>query len=362
MGAGMRALKRQETRFDTTALRSFYEGKRVLVTGAAGSVGSALCLQLAELGCARLAMLDQFDHGLLDIVERVHRTNPRLDVVDALCDIRDRDRLQHWMNRIEPEVVIHAAALKHVHLGERHPVECVLTNLVGVRNTLAAAAAAGASDFMLVSSDKAASPVCVMGATKRLAEMHLFGFQMERTSSMRLKSVRFGNVMGSQGSVAPRFMAQIAAGGPLEVTHPDMQRFFMSSQEAVGLILRVTAHQDSGAQRTGAYFMEMGEPVSILDLGREMIERSGRNIEIEYTGLRPGEKLKEELYDQYETAAECGLQGVYRVAPISADSYVTSADVAHLETMARTMENPVVRQRVFAYLDARLGRSETAVG
>ncbi|MDX2275850.1 MAG: SDR family NAD(P)-dependent oxidoreductase [Hyphomonadaceae bacterium] len=358
----MRALKRQEARFDTGALKGFYQGKRVLITGAAGSVGSALALQLAELGCTHLALLDHFDHGLLDIVEQVNRVNPRVEVVDALCDIRDRERLQYWMNRIEPEVVIHAAALKHVHLGERHPTECVLTNLVGVRNTLAAAAAAGATDFMLVSSDKAASPVCVMGATKRLAEMHLIGFQMECRSSIRVRSVRFGNVMGSQGSVAPRFMAQIAAGGPLQVTHPDMQRFFMSSEEAVGLILSVTALEDRGAQNMGAYYMEMGEPVSILELGREMIERSGRKIEIEFTGLRPGEKLKEELFDQYETVNETALPGVFRVTPMEADAYVSSADVAYLENMARTMESAVVRQRVFSFLDARLGREEPAVG
>ena len=358
----MRAFRRKETWFDIEALRSFYQGKRILVTGAAGSVGSSLCLQLAELGCARLGMLDQFDHGLLEILEQVHRISPRLDAVDALCDIRDRERLQTWVSRIEPEVVIHAAALKHVHLGERHPVECILTNLVGVRNTLAAAAAAGASDFMLVSSDKAASPVCVMGATKRLAEMHLIGALSERDASMRIRSVRFGNVMGSQGSVAPRFTSQIAAGGPLEVTHPEMQRFFMSSQEAVGLILSVTALEDRDAGRTGAYFMEMGEPVSILELGRQMIERSGRKIEIEFTGLRPGEKIKEELFDQYETVSECGLPGVFRVAPIAADAYVTSADVDFLQTMARSMEDAVVRQRVFAFLDSRLGRLEQAVG
>jgi O-antigen biosynthesis protein WbqV len=357
----MRALRRQETRFDTAALRTFYHDKRVLITGAAGSVGSALSLQLAELGCAQLVLLDQFDHGLLEIAEQVHRANPRVEVLDALCDIRDRERLQSWMMRVQPEVVIHAAALKHVHLGERHPVECVLTNLVGVRNTLAAAAAAGASDFMLVSSDKAASPVCVMGATKRLAELHLIGFQMERSSPIRLRSVRFGNVMGSQGSVAPRFMAQIASGGPLEVTHREMQRFFMSAQEAVGLILSVTALEDRDT-RSGAYVMEMGEPVSILELGQEMIERSGRKIDIEFTGLRPGEKIKEELYDQYEAASECGLPSVFRVAPLSPEAYVTSADVSQLETAARSLEDAVVRQRVFAYLDARLGRFEAAVG
>lgn len=362
MGVGMRGLKRQEARFDAGPLRSFYQGKRVLITGAAGSVGSALAQQLAELGCAHLALLDHFDHGLLDIVEQVNRANPRIEVTDALCDIRDRDRLQHWMNRLEPDVVIHAAALKHVHLGERHPTECLLTNLVGVRNTLAAAAAAGASDFMLVSSDKAASPVCVMGATKRLAEMYMIGFQMERSSPIRLRSVRFGNVMGSQGSVAPRFTAQIAAGGPLQVTHPEMQRFFMSSEEAVGLILSVTALEDRDAEQTGAYFMEMGEPVSILELGREMIERSGRKIDIEFTGLRPGEKLKEELFDEYETVNETIMPGIFRVTPMRADAYVTSADVAQLEHMSRTMESAVVRQRVFGFLDSRLGRAEPAVG
>jgi O-antigen biosynthesis protein WbqV len=358
----MRALKRQEARFDTDSLKGFYRGKRVLITGAAGSVGSALALQLAELGCAHLALLDHFDHGLLDIVEQVNRVNPRLDVVDALCDIRDCDRLQHWMDKLQPQVVIHAAALKHVHLGERHPTECLLTNLIGVRNTLEAAAAAGATDFMLVSSDKAASPVCVMGATKRIAELYMAGFQLENRSPIRLRSVRFGNVMGSQGSVAPRFMAQIAAGGPLQVTHPDMQRFFMSSEESVGLILSVAALDDRDAQHTGAYFMEMGEPVSILELGKEMIERSGRKIDIEFTGLRPGEKLKEELADQYETVAETSLPGVFRVAPMEADSYVTAADLTYLENMSRTMESAVVRQRVFSFLDSRLGRSEPAVG
>lgn len=362
VGERMRSLGRTETQFDAERLRSYYRGKRVLITGAAGSVGAALSLELADLGCERLAMLDQFDHGLIDIVERVNRANPNLPVVEALCDIRDRERLEVWMNRIKPDVVIHAAALKHVHLGERHPAECVITNLVGVRNVLAASVAAGAGDFMLVSSDKAASPVCVMGATKRLAELYLCGFQMERRCQTRLKSVRFGNVLGSQGSVAPRFMAQIAAGGPLEITDPQMQRYFMSAQEAVGLILTVTAYSDADANRGGAYFMEMGEPVSILDLGRDMIERSGRKIEIRYTGLRPGEKLKEELFDGFENVASCGIPGVFRVAPQSVDAYVTSADVAYLETAARTLDDALVRRRVFDQLDARLGRADRIAG
>lgn len=355
------SLGRAEASFDIAAQEAFYGGKRVLITGAAGSVGSALSLHLAQLGCSHLAMLDQFDHGLLDVVERVSRAAPGLQVTEALCDVRDAERLDTWVRRIEPDVVIHAAALKHVHLGERHPVECVLTNLVGVRNALAAAASAGASHFMLVSSDKAAAPTCVMGATKRLAELHLAGFQLERSTPMRLKSVRFGNVLGSQGSVLPRFEAQIEAGGPIEVTHADMQRFFMSPNEAVGLILSVAAldDRDGGA---GSYFMEMGEPVSILGLGRELIRRSGRDVGVKFTGLRSGEKLGEQLTDEYEATTPSALPGVFRVTPLADDAYVTSADVAHLETVARTMDNAVVRQRVFAHLDDRLGRNERAVG
>jgi O-antigen biosynthesis protein WbqV len=179
-------------------------------------------------------MLDQFDHGLIEVVERVRRNAPDLQITEALCDIRDNNRLDAWMHRIAPDIVIHCAAQTHAHLGEPHPVECVLTNLVGVRNALAAAADAGARQFVLISSDKAAAPSCVMGATKRLAELHLAGFERENTSQMHVKSVRFGNVMGSQGSVLPRFQAQIEGDGPLEVTHAEMERYFMSAQEAVG--------------------------------------------------------------------------------------------------------------------------------
>lgn len=355
----MDALRRPKSNFDTAVLQAFYRDKCVLVTGAAGSIGSALSEQLATMGCARLVMLDQFDHGLLDIVERVTRIDHRLDAVDALCDVRDLERTTAWFARVKPDVVIHAAALKHVHLGERHPAECVVTNLVGVRNALEAAANAGAGHFTLVSSDKAASPVCVMGATKRLAELHLSTFARERAPQMTVKSVRFGNVVGSQGSVLPRFSAQIAAGGPLEVTHPEMERFFMSVQDAVGLILTVTGRAHS--EDSGVYFMEMGDPVSILELGREMIERSGRKISVQFTGLRPGEKLKEELYDASETISPSGLPGVFRVTPHAA-AQVGSADIEQLRRLVRQGDDAVIRQRVFAFLDARLGREEPAAG
>ncbi len=354
-------LQRPEAHFEAERLQGFFANKRVLITGAAGSVGSELAHRLSTLGCAHLTLLDHFDHGLLEVYERVRRQAPSLSVTDVLCDVRDRGRLDACLRRAEPDVVLHAAALKHVHLGERHPIECVLTNLVGVRNALAAAADAGASHFLLVSTDKAAAPVCVMGATKRLAELHLAGFLAERRASrMSLKSVRFGNVLGSQGSVLPRFEAQIEAGGPLEVTHAEMERFFMTAHEAVEFILSVTAIEDDGA--SGAYVMEMGEPISILELGKELIRRSGKDIAVSYTGLRPGERLKEQLSDEHEHVAPSSLEGVFRMTPKAKDAYVTSADVAHLETIARSMDNSVVRQRVFAYLDERLGRSERAVG
>lgn len=354
------ALKRPERRFEPANLKRFFAGKRVLITGAAGSIGSALAQRLAELGCKQLSLLDHFDHGLLDLFERIRRDTPAQAVSDILCDIRDQGRLDAVMAAAKPDVVLHAAALKHVHLGERHPIECVLTNLVGMANTLAAAARAGASHFVLVSSDKAAAPVCIMGGTKRLAELHVAGFAAESTAPMRLKSVRFGNVLGSQGSVLPRFAAQIEAGGPLEITHPEMERYFMTPAEAVGFILSVAALEDERAG--GAYMMEMGEPVSILDIGKEMIRRSGKHIEIAFTGLRPGERVKESLFDDAEIIERCAMEGVFRMSPKSAGMLVDCADVAQLEAMARGFDNAVVRQRLFAYVDERLGRAERAAG
>ncbi len=330
---------------------------RVLVTGAAGSVGSALCGQFASHTSA-LGMLDHADHGLIEISERVARDNPDIEALDILCDIRDSERLARSVARFAPDTLIHCAALKHVHLGERHPGECVLTNLVGMRNALVAAHQAGARRFMLISTDKAAAPVCVMGATKRLAELFLNGFQHETRTDMQLKFVRFGNVMGSQGSVLPRFEAQIAAGGPLQITHPEMKRFFMSSDEAVRFI-EAALLADGGAEPAG-YFKDMGEPVSIVELGQRLIAESGRDIAIEYTGLRPGERLSEQLFDEYETAAASAVPGIFELRSGAAE--IGFDDVAELEEIARAMDDAVVRQRVMSMLDDKLGRELPAVG
>lgn len=331
-----------------------YAGKRVLITGAAGSVGSALSLHLASGGCSELILLDRYDHGLLDIVEQARRLGSNLSVHDVLCDVRDRRGVSARLMGLAPDIVIHAAALKHVHLGERHPGECVLTNLIAVRNVAAAAAAAGTGTFILVSSDKAASPAGVMGASKRLAELYLGGLDREQPNVMASRAVRFGNVIGSRGSVTPRFAEQIARGGPLEITHPDMQRYFMTPREAVGFILSVAALDDRNIPNAGVYIMDMGSPVSILELARKMMRASGRSVDIAFTGLRPGEKITEELSDAHESAARCPLPGIIRLAPNAPGAYLASADIGRLEALVETMDDARIRESVFALLDTRL--------
>lgn len=338
-------------------------GSVALVTGAGGSIGSELCHELAAIGCRRIVALDHSDHALIDTVDSLRREHEGVDVQDVLCDVRDGQRLKICMDRARPDVVIHAAALKHVHMGDRHPAESVLTNLVGVRNTVEAAAQAGAGRFLLVSSDKAAEPGSVMGACKRLAELYVHGCGRElaaRGIAMRLMSVRFGNVFGSAGSVAPIFARQIDEGGPVTITHPDMRRYFMTIQEAVQLILLVCAKSE--AQASACYLLDMGEEVRILDLARRMIAQAGKSIEIVTTRVREGEKLNEQLFDDFERVEASTIDGVSRILPASADMEVTAQDISELERVARTVSDEVVRHRVLALLDARLQQSVSAAG
>lgn len=333
---------------------SFWRDKRVAITGAAGTIGSALALRLARLGCARLGLLDSFDHGLIATADSIRRAAPHQALDEALGDIRDLPRTTAWLQAFQPDIVVHAAALKHVHLGERHPAPCVLTNLIGADNAMEAANAAGADRFILISSDKAADPVCLMGATKRLAELRLGGFQREHDSDMLLRAVRFGNVYGSQGSVIPRFLEQIEAGGPLELTHPDMERFFMSIEEAVDFILSVAALDRVEGEEGQAFFMDMGEPHSIKALGEELIRRSGKEIEIKITGMRPGERLNEILVDQHENVAPSSMQNIYRVAPRSTNAFVTQVDLVALKEDLLDLKDDTLRDTIFALLRDRV--------
>lgn len=337
---------------------SYFEGKRVLVTGAAGSVGASLCQRLAGIRGISLGLLDHFDHGLLRLADELAAATPSETEI-ILCSVRDQAALARNFERFAPDIVIHAAALKHVHLGELVPSECVLTNLIGTRNVLAAAHRAGAGQFLLISSDKAAAPQCVMGAAKRLSELYLHGFVLEHATSMRVAAVRFGNVLGSQGSVAPRFAEQIELGGPVTLTHPEMERYFLNMDEAVDLILSVAAQGRPGAA-AATYVKDMGQPVSILRLAEEMIARANQDVAIIVTGLRPGEKLSERLFDAFEDVYESGLAGVYATTPRNPGAHVSSHDINELETLACASDEKVLRDRLFACLEERLGPAEIA--
>ena len=273
----------------------YVEGQIVLVTGAGGSIGSELCRQLATLGPKHLLMLDRDESALHDLQLSMNGQGSLDDAHLIVADIRDADRLGEIFARWRPTVVFHAAALKHLPLLELHPCEGFKTNVLGTQNMLDAAASNDVERFVSVSSDKAANATSVYGYTKRLAERFVAG--AANGDGSRFLSVRFGNVLGSRGSMLHTFAAQVEAGGPLTITHPDVDRFFMTVEEAVS---RVIDAGDAGAAGD-VVILDMGEPVPILDVAKDIISRSGRDVEITYTGLRPGEKLPEELWGDDET-------------------------------------------------------------
>ena len=287
-------LGRHEIKTDLASIAGYLTGKRVMVTGAGGSIGSELCRQLNQFAPAELVMVDRDESALhavkLDIDGRALFDTP--DTV-LLC-IRNRAAVRQLLLERRPDVVFHAAALKHLPMLEQYPGEAVLTNVLGTLNLLEAAAEAGVSRFVNISTDKAADPISVLGYTKRLSE-RLTAWMAEQAGGVYL-SVRFGNVLGSRGSVLTSFQAQIEAGGPLTVTHPDVVRYFMTVEEAVELVIQAGAIGRDGE----ALVFDMGDPVRINDVAQFLIMRSERPIAIVYTGLRPGEKLREALLGQGE--------------------------------------------------------------
>ncbi len=293
-------LGRAEVQVDLDQIRRYLSGRRVLVTGAGGSIGSELCRQLHHLQPAKLLMLDRDESGLhatqLGIEGRALLDTPAL----ILADIRDRDRTFQVFEEWRPEVVFHAAALKHLTLLEQHPGEGVKTNVFGTQNVIDAAMACGADCVVNVSTDKAADPTSVLGATKLLAEQ--VAAETARRTGARVVSVRFGNVLGSRGSVLPTFLEQIAAGGPVTVTDPDVTRYFMTIPEAVRLVLQAGAIGRPGE----TLILDMGRPVRIVDLANRLIAHHDPSVTIEFTGLRPGEKLHEQLVanDEWGTTRE----------------------------------------------------------
>ncbi|CAN5528518.1 nucleoside-diphosphate sugar epimerase/dehydratase [soil metagenome] len=290
-------LGRHEIDTDLASIAGYLTGKRVLVTGAGGSIGSELCRQLYQFAPAALVLVDR-DESALHAVQLAIHGRALLDGGDlVVADIREAERVKEIFEAHRPEVVFHAAALKHLPLLEQHPAEAVKTNVFGTVNVLEAAMAFGVERFVNISTDKAADPISVLGYTKRIAE-RLTAWAATEGDGVFL-SVRFGNVLGSRGSVLSSFRAQIDAGGPVTVTHPDVTRFFMTVEEAVQLVVQAGAVGRDGE----ALVLDMGEPVGIADVAERLIDESGKRIEIVFTGLRPGEKLHEVLFSAHEEGA-----------------------------------------------------------
>lgn len=304
-------LGREPVELDTAMISKQLTGKVVLITGAGGSIGSEICRQICKFGPERIILLGHGENSIYLIHrELTEQYGEAIDIVPIIADIKDKERMEKVMEKYKPFAVYHAAAHKHVPLMEYNPEEAVQNNIFGTKYTAEAAKKAGVRKFVMVSTDKAVTPPNVMGATKRVAEMIVQSLNDE-DSTTDFVAVRFGNVLGSRGSVIPLFKKQIEAGGPVTVTHPEMTRYFMTIPEAARLVLQAGALAEGGE----VFVLDMGEPVKIVDLARKMIRLSGysqEEIGIEFTGIRPGEKLFEELLNEDEIHPEQVYEGIYR--------------------------------------------------
>lgn len=298
---------------DPEPVRRLIEGRRILVTGAGGSIGSELCRQLAQWSPARLVLYERYEGGLYAIESQLHDTRPDGPFAAMIGDVTDVERLDEVLAAERPEIIFHAAAHKHVPLMETNPCEAVKNNIVGTLCVAEAAARHGVDDFVLISTDKAVHPSSVMGATKRIAE--LIVQYLTPSAHTRFVTVRFGNVLGSSGSVVPRFLEQVRAGGPVTVTHPEIRRYFMLIPEAVQLVLQAAAIGEPGA----VYVLDMGEPIKLVDMARNLIRLAGHipdeEIAIAFTGLRPGEKLSEDLVGDDEIVEASPVGKILQVRP-----------------------------------------------
>ena len=320
-------LLRPSEKIDYARLETLVKGKAVIVTGGGGSIGSEICDRIATFGASRLLVIENSEPALYAVTEALaERARPAPSIEGRIADIRDRERIMRLMGEFKPDIVFHAAALKHVPILERDWSEGVKTNIFGSVNVADAALAAGAEAMVMISTDKAIEPVSMLGLTKRFAEMycqaldHDLMTQSDGKPRMRLISVRFGNVLASNGSVVPKFKAQIEAGGPVTVTHPDMVRYFMTIREACDLVLTAATHALTPARPdVSVYVLNMGQPVKIVELAERMIRLSGLepgiDIEVVFTGMRPGERLNEILFASQEPTVEIGVAGIMAAKP-----------------------------------------------
>jgi O-antigen biosynthesis protein WbqV len=310
-------LARPERRLDMEPVAELISGARVFITGGGGTIGGELARQCAALGPSELTIYDASEFNVFEIDQELSRAYPNVTRRMVIGDVRDEVRLEQAMREAEPDVVIHAAALKHVPLMEQNPNEAILTNVLGARRCATIAATLNVKSFTFISTDKAVNPTNVMGATKRAAELFIQAFAPTAPGT-RFSLVRFGNVLGSKGSVAPLFERQIAEGGPVTVTHPDMTRYFMSVEEASALVLQAAAMSaNSDSHEATLYVLDMGEPVRIIELAEKMIRMKGltpgQDILIRVTGPRPGEKLTETVFYEREQVKDTVVDGVLEV-------------------------------------------------
>ena len=357
-------LTRPPVRLEFEPGRILVAGRRVVVTGAGGSIGSEICRQIAACGCAHLTLLDSSEAALFRTSREIAENWPALSRSDVLCDIRDRDRLAEVFAEEKPDLVFHAAALKHVPLVELHPSEGARTNVFGALNVAEATRNIGATHMAFISTDKAVNPSSVMGATKRLAEALIR--QAGSKGPTRYSIVRFGNVLGSAGSVATVFQQQIERGGPVTVTDEAMERYFMTIPEAVQLVLRAVAMSAARSEpEPGVLTLEMGEPVKIIDLARRMIELQGlkpdEDIELRIIGLRPGEKITEELVDVNEEQ-RMRAPGVIEAAPRVPPPHISDEDLHTLEVQAMAGNHEGVRATLFSLVERVRTGIEAPIG
>src|SRR5712671_3228839 len=350
-------LGRPQAVLDRDGMARLVRGRRVLVTGAGGTIGAELARQIAALAPSRLVLLDNSEFALYGIEMELRERFPALNPVPLLRDVRERPQIDEVIAAAKPEIVFHAAALKHVPMVEANPIEGALTNIFGTRNVAEAARAFGTTLVVMISTDKAVNPISVMGATKRVAESFcqaLDLYEARRRAPLghgtRYVTVRFGNVLGSTGSVVPLFARQLAAGGPLTVTDPEVTRFFMTVREAVELVLQASAlsPRTDSETRGKIFVLDMGEPVKIVDLAHQMMRlaglRPGRDIAIEYIGLRPGEKLHEELFHPAEPLMPTENPAIRLAAPRTADYAMLARSIDELEETARSRREERVLQ------------------
>ena len=338
-------LRRDAISTDLSGVRRVVTGQVVLVTGAGGSIGSEICRQVAALEPSLLVLLDHSENQVFEITNELRVLFPNVALASIIADIRDADRITGVFEQYRPHAVFHAAAHKHVPLMEENVIEAVTNNVLGTRNVVDAAGEAGTSHFVLISTDKAVRPTSIMGATKRLAEI-IVRRAAARTGKHYV-AVRFGNVLGSRGSVVPTFLAQIKRGGPVTVTHPEMRRYFMTIPEAVQLVLQAGALGDGGE----LFVLDMGEPVRIADLARDLIRLSGyeegTDIELRFTGLRPGEKLYEEVLFGHEDVHETAHPKIIRaLAEVPDTGLEARADELERVAQVQRMDDGRLRRLV----------------